>query len=188
MRAFLAVEIPSEIREKYASLCRVLRKNSVLSFVQQEKMHITIAFFPDLPASKINDVMSIFKNIDLKPFTINCDNIGLFKRKGIPSTIFIKILSENLYEYTKQIHNYLMDLNIPFDNRKPFTPHITLARIREMINEDSFMKDYRLIVKQFEKSNFTAENINLYSSDMITYRILASHNFSNTNNNNIENI
>lgn len=188
MRAFLAIEIPSEIREKYASLCRVLRKNSVLSFVSQEKMHITLAFFPDLPSSKINDVMSIFKNIDLKPFTINCDNIGLFKRKGIPSTIFIKILSGNLYEYTKQIHNYLMDLNIPFDNRKPFTPHITLARIREMINEEFFMKDYRVIVQQFEKSSFTAETINLYSSDMITYKILASHNFRDFDADNIENI
>lgn len=188
MRAFLAVEIPSEIREKYASLCRVLRKNSVLSFVSQEKMHITLAFFPDLPASKINDIMSIFENIDLKPFTINCDNIGLFKRKGIPSTIFIKILSENLYEYTKQIHNYLMNLNIPFDNRKPFTPHITLARIREMINEEFFMKDYRVIVQQFEKSSFTAETINLYSSDMITYKILSSHNFRDFDADNIENI
>ena len=81
-----------------------------------------------------------------------------------------------------------MDLNIPFDNRKPFTPHITLARIREMINEEFFMKDYRVIVQQFEKSSFTAETINLYSSDMITYKILASHNFRDFDADNIENI
>lgn len=181
MRAFLAVEIPSEIREQYASLCRVLRKNSVLSFVQQEKMHITIAFFPDLPASKINDVMSIFNNIDLKSFTINCDNLGLFKRKGIPSTVFIKIVSEKLQLYTTKIHEKLLTLNIPFDNRKPFTPHITIARVKEMLDEDLFMQDYKFITKKFQKSSFTAESINLYSSDMINYKIIASHNFSINN-------
>lgn len=181
MRAFLAVEIPVVIQEKYSSLCKPLRKGSILSFVKQEKMHITLAFFPDLPESKINDVINICSNIEIAPFTINCDNIGLFKRKGIPSTIFIKIVSEELQLYTAKIQERLLTLNIPFDNRKPFTPHITIARVREMLDEELFMQDYRFIVKKFQKSSFTAENINLYSSDMINYKIIASHSFGSNN-------
>ena len=64
MRAFLAVKIPVDIQEKYASLCKPLRKGSILSFIKQEKMHITLSFFPDLPESKINDVINICSNID----------------------------------------------------------------------------------------------------------------------------
>lgn len=181
MRAFLAVKIPVDIQEKYASLCKPLRKGSILSFIKQEKMHITLSFFPDLPESKINDVINICSTINIQPFTINCDNIGLFKRKGIPSTVFIKIVSEKLQLYTTKIHEKLLTLNIPFDNRKPFTPHITIARIREMLDEDLFMQDYKFITKKFQKSSFTAESINLYSSDMINYKIIASHNFSINN-------
>lgn len=180
MRAFLAIEIPEDIRDSYASLCKPLRKNSVLNFIQREKMHITLAFFPDLPNTKVESVMDIVKNIDLEPFTINCDNIGLFRRKGIPSTVFIKIISDKLQYYTKKIHENLMTLNIPFDNRKPFTPHITLARIKEMIDESLFNQDYKYIVKKFEKSSFLAEHINLYSSDMVNYKIIGTYNFNTT--------
>ena len=92
--------------------------------------------------------------------------------------MFIKIVSEKLQLYTTKIHEELLTLNIPFDNRKPFTPHITIARIREMLDEDLFMQDYKFITKKFQKSSFTAESINLYSSDMINYKIIASHNFN----------
>lgn len=178
MRAFIGIEIPEIIREKYANICKPLRKNSIIRFVSGEKMHITLAFFPDLPANKVDDVMDVVKNIGLKPFTINCDNIGLFKNKGIPSTIFVKILSEDLKAYTKILHENIMQLNIPFDNRRPFTPHITTARINEMLDEEAFMKDYRFIVKRFEKSDFQVNKINLYSSDMINHKVIASYNFN----------
>lgn len=181
MRAFLGIEIPEEIRENYTGLCKPLKKGSILSFVKQEKMHITLAFFPDLPEKKIQDVVNICSDINIQPFTINCDNIGLFKRKGIPSTIFVKIVSEELQLYTSKIHEKLSTLNIPFDNRKPFTPHITIARVKEMLDENLFTQDYKFIIKKFQKSSFLAENINLYSSDMINYKIVSSYNFSNNN-------
>lgn len=181
MRAFLAIEIPEDIREQYTGLCKPLRKGSILSFVKQEKMHITLAFFPDLMTDKIDDVMNICSSIELKPFNIICDNISLFKRKGIPSTVFIKIISDELKSYTLKIHEKLLSLNIPFDNRKPFTPHITIARVKEMIDENLFNQDYRFITKKFQKSSFLTENINLYSSDMINYKLLSSYNFSINN-------
>ena len=108
---------------------------------------------------------------------IKCENIGLFKRKGIPSTVFIKIISDELNNYKEQLYQKLRELNISFDDRKPYTPHITLARIKDVKSEQDFSRSYRYIAQNFKSSSFMVENIHLYSSDMINYKKEASVDF-----------
>ncbi len=179
MRAFIGLEIPENFRMQYTSLCKALHKNSNMSFVKGDKMHITLAFFPDMPLDKVNIIKNILEEINIEQIDINCENIGLFKRKGIPSTVFIKISSQNLQEYTQQLHFKLNKLNIQYDNRKPFIPHITLARIKEVNNEENFYRDYKHIVKTFTKSVFKAEHVTLFSSNMINYKKEISVRFIN---------
>lgn len=177
MRAFIGFEIPENIRSFYASSCKSLRKSAEMSFVRLNKMHITLAFFPDLPETYIKNIEDIFKDLKREQFEIKCENIGLFKRKGIPSTIFIKIISEELNIYREKLHQKLKELNIPFDDRKPYTPHITLGRIKEVTSEQDFTRSYRYIAQNFKSSSFMVDAVHLFSSDMINYKIEASQDF-----------
>lgn len=179
MRAFIGLEIPENIRDLYTSICKPMHKSSNLSFIRRDKMHITLAFFPDLSMGKVQDIKAMLEEINIERFNINCGNIGLFKRKGIPSTIFIKISSETLLEYNNILHDKLNQINIHYDNRKPFTPHITLARIKEVTSEGDFFKDYRHIAKNFTESSFQPENVTLFSSNMINYKKEATIEFIN---------
>ena len=115
--------------------------------------------------------------LEFTQFEIKCENIGLFKRKGIPSTVFIKIISDELNNYKEQLYQKLRELNISFDDRKPYTPHITLARIKDVKSEQDFSRSYRYIAQNFKSSSFMVENIHLYSSDMINYKKEASVDF-----------
>lgn len=177
MRAFIGLGIPENIRTIYALSCKSLRSSADMSFVRLDKMHITLAFFPDLPDTYIKNIKEIFKELKREQFEIKCANIGLFKRKGIPSTVFIKIVSDELNIYKEQLYQKLRELYIPFDDRKPYTPHITLGRIKEVKSEQDFTKSYRYIAQYFKSSSFMADNIHLYSSDMITYKKEASEEF-----------
>lgn len=177
MRAFIGLEIPEHIRTFYASSCKSLHKSAHISFIRLDKMHITLAFFSDLPDSYIKNIDEILTELNREQFEIKCENIGLFKTKGIPSTVFIKIISDELKEYAKKLHEKLRELHIPFDDRKPYTPHITLGRIKEVENEQEFVKSYRYIAQNFKSSSFMVENINLYSSNMINYKKEVSKDF-----------
>lgn len=179
MRAFIGLEIPENIRKFYVSTCKSLHGSCDVSFVRLDKMHITLAFFNDLPEKEIEVIKNILNELKTEQFEIKCENIGLFKRKGIPSTIFIRIFSEGLKNYAEKLHSKLRELNIQFDDRKPYTPHITLARIHEMINEQDFTKSYRYITKSFQPSSFYVESVHLFSSDMITYKKEISEDFIN---------
>lgn len=176
MRAFIGLEIPENIRKLYVSTCKSLHNSANISFVRLDKLHITLSFFPDLQKTYIEDIKNIFLQLNREQFEIKCDGIGLFKRKGIPSTIYVKIISDELKNYAELLHNKLKELHIPFDE-KPYIPHITLGRIREMKNEQDFMKSYRVISQNFHISSFMSEKIYLYSSDMVTYKKEAGEDF-----------
>lgn len=177
MRAFIGLEIPENIRSFYTSACKSLRKSADMSFVRLDKMHLTLAFFPDLPETYIKNIENILKDLKREQFEIKCENIGLFKRKGIPSTIFIKIISDELNAYREKLHQKLKELNISFDDRKPYTPHITLGRIKDVTNEQDFTRSYRYIAQNFQSSSFMVDAVHLYSSDMISYKKEASEDF-----------
>lgn len=177
MRAFIGLGIPENIRSFYTSSCKSLRKSADMYFVRLDKMHLTLAFFPDLPETYIKNIENILKDLKREQFEIKCENIGLFKRKGIPSTIFIKIISDELNVYREKLHQKLKELNISFDDRKPYTPHITLGRIKDVTSEQDFTKSYRYIAQNFQSSSFVVDAVHLYSSDMISYKKEASEHF-----------
>lgn len=179
MRSFIGLEIPEHVRNFYASSCKSLQSSAKISFSRLDKMHITLAFFADLPDMYKTNIDEILTELNREQFEIKCENIGLFKKKGIPSTVFIKIISDELKNYTEKLHDKLRDLNVPFDDRRPYTPHITIGRIHEIKNEQDFIKSYRYITKNFKPSSFLVERVHLFSSDMITHKKEVSKNFIN---------
>ena len=59
MRAFIGFEIPEQIRKLYVSTCKSLHSSCNISFVRLDKMHITLAFFNNLPEKEIETVKNI---------------------------------------------------------------------------------------------------------------------------------
>ncbi len=169
MRAFLAVDIPEEIRAGYTKEFRQLRDAGNMLFVKPDKMHITLAFFEDLRPQEIPLIQEAISGLVREAICITCENAGMFSRRGVPSAVFVQTLSETLDNIAKNLRDELRNKNVSFDD-KPFRQHLTIARIKYLENENMFRQRYDGICKYFKQQNFLASSISLYSSNMVAYK------------------
>ncbi len=169
MRAFVAIPLPEEVRNFYSRICRDMRKGAVMNVARPDKLHITLSFFNHLKDEEIEKVRNAIETLKLKPIEIRCSGIGMFKRRGIPAIIYIETKSDTLSSFTAALRKNLKKYNINFDD-KPFKSHITIARVKEIIDLPLFEKMYRKSSSDFKKQEFFAPSITLYSSDMLTYK------------------
>ena len=163
MRAFIGVDIPPEIASRYTELCTPFRDSCRATYERPEKMHITLAFFQNLSPENLAKVDSILHEVKSDFINVDIDGFGSFDRRGIPSVLLVKIISETLIEYGNQIRRKLMIERIPYDT-KPLNPHLTLARVKYVENRAKFQQTYNDVSERCQKSSFQAKTVHLYES------------------------
>ena len=124
MRLFLAVfpkynalnaleEAQEEIRNE-SPLCR---------FVPRDKFHLTMAFIGEAGPNILQSAKDALDRLDICAFSANLDGSGRF---GDTAVAFLK-KEKPLAEFRVAVTDSLDVCGAPYD-RRPFTPHVTLAR------------------------------------------------------------
>lgn len=172
MRAFLALNLNEEIKNKYFNILKIDEKIAELKKVSKNKMHITLAFFDDIKEEQIELIKKEAINSSPAPFNINFENISYFtnKFKDI-NVIFVKAVSEELKKYVKVLRDNLNNNieNLKYD-KKDFKSHITLARVKRVYDNEKLKEKIEEVNNSyFETLSFKANSITLYSSDFINY-------------------
>jgi len=122
-RAFIAVEIPEQIRLGLASI--VIKQN--FRIVKPENIHITLFFLGSITDEQIEAVKRVMYGIDMHKFIISIKGIGAFTPRA-PRVIFAQIeqgseaLSGMFERMRDEISKYCK-----IESRE-FIPHITIAR------------------------------------------------------------
>ncbi len=168
MRAFLALNLNEEIKNKYSNILRINEKIAELKKVSKEKMHITLVFFDNIKEEQIELIKKEAINSSPIPFNINFENISYFtnKFKDI-NVIFVKAVSEELEKYVKTLRSNLDNIeNLKYD-KKDFKSHLTLARVKKIYDNKKLKENIEKI--EFTPLSFTADSITLYSSDFYNY-------------------
>ncbi|MEI0538498.1 RNA 2',3'-cyclic phosphodiesterase [Brachyspira pulli] len=176
MRAFLALNLNEEIKNKYSNIVEVNEKTAELKKVSKDKMHITLVFFDNIKEEQIELIKKEVINSSPTPFNINFENISYFtnKFKDI-NVIFVKAVSEELENYVKTLRNKLDNIeNLKYD-RKDFKSHLTLARLKRVYNNQKLKENIEEI--EFTQSYFLANSITLYKSDFVNYTEIFTVNF-----------
>ena len=176
MRAFLALNLNEEIKNKYSNILRINEKTAELKKVSKDKMHITLVFFDNIKEEQIELIKKEVINSSPTPFNINFENISYFtnKFKDI-NVIFVKAVSEELENYVKTLRNKLDNIeNLKYD-RKDFKSHLTLARLKRVYNNQKLKENIEEI--EFTVSSFLANSITLYKSDFVNYTEIFTVNF-----------
>jgi len=108
-----------------------------VSWVKQGNMHLTLKFLGDIGANQIESINSVLQNVaeSHSSFDIGFSGIGVFPNLRRPRVLWIGITagSEPATQLAEDISNSLQPLGFPREKRG-FTPHLTLARIRYRIN------------------------------------------------------
>ncbi|WP_455146072.1 RNA 2',3'-cyclic phosphodiesterase [Brachyspira pilosicoli] len=169
MRAFLALNIDENIKNKYHNLLLKKIDDNIaeVKFVNKNKMHITLVFFENIKESEIEKIKSSLEKTSniIKPFNILFEKLSYFTNKfNDINVLFVKANCKELDEYVKHLRD---NINIKYD-KKDFKSHLTLARVKKVHDNDKLKEIVNNI--HFEKSSFLANSITLYESDFVNYR------------------
>jgi 2'-5' RNA ligase len=133
VRAFLSIDIENQallplISETQRKLDTSLAK---MKLVEIENIHFTLRFFGDTSRTRIDEIESCLSRIKIEPFDVMIHGVGAFPTRRKPRVIWIGATqnANRIRNLKKEIDSYLEELGYRPDKKK-FTPHATIARIR----------------------------------------------------------
>jgi 2'-5' RNA ligase len=130
MRLFVALEIPSAVRENLAELLEALRAVSPQTrWARPENLHVTLKFIGEVPETKLVAIRAALAQVrSAQPITLDFRGLGFFPSEKHPRVFWAGIeASPNLKTLAANIEKATETLGVPREQR-PFSPHLTLAR------------------------------------------------------------
>jgi RNA 2',3'-cyclic 3'-phosphodiesterase len=130
VRLFVALEIPSAVRENFAALLEFLRAVSPQTrWVRPENLHVTLKFMGEVPETKLAATRSALAGVRSdQAVTLDFRGLGFFPNEKRPRVFWAGIeASPNLKTLAADVESAMEKLGIPREQR-PFSPHLTLAR------------------------------------------------------------
>lgn len=157
-RLFAALPVPEEI---HAGLQETQTGLAGASWRPPENFHITLRFFGDVTHARARDLDEMLATIRARRFEIRLEGMGWFGRRE-PTAVWARVPdSEALRELAAQCERIARRLGFEPD-RRPFTPHVTLAYLHNAPLEDT--KRWVEAHHAYRSPTFWAEGFHLYSS------------------------
>jgi 2'-5' RNA ligase len=100
-------------------------------FVKPEKIHLTLAFLGSVDDDEIEALKADLHAVRLTEFSVRVSEIGAFPDMGRPKVVWIGLDGdvEKLESLAKSVAEAAKP-HAPELDEKPFSPHITLARLK----------------------------------------------------------
>jgi len=126
-RIFTALEIPADIGETLASLRGGLPG---ARWIDPENYHLTLRFIGDVDDAIAHEVASLLGKVRRPGFKLRFDGLSSFGGRR-PRAVVASVAQEQALMDLQAEHERLMQrVGLDPEGRK-YTPHVTLARLRE---------------------------------------------------------
>lgn len=130
VRAFIALELPQEIRDRLKIAQDTVRScGARLTFVDPSLIHITLKFLGEVPEQEIPRLKDALHAIPFRPFPVSVGAVTVNNPRR-PFTVWSTIGDNGAgKELLARVEDSLEPLGIARETRG-FTPHATLARVK----------------------------------------------------------
>lgn len=141
-RTFIAVRLPDEIRAQLALQIETLKPRlpAAVRWIAPESLHLTLAFLGELDAARLAEAegATAVAAREGGPFTLRLTNLGIFGPARSPRVIWAGVSGDiaALGNLQDRLATELELRGFPHEDR-PFSPHLTLARIKEPLPLDA---------------------------------------------------
>jgi 2'-5' RNA ligase len=157
-RLFTGVEIPPEIGEALSSLRGGLPG---ARWVEPENYHLTLRFIGDVDDVTAHEVADLLSRIKRGGFQLHMEGLTSFGGRK-PRAVVAQVAPERaLLDVQAEQERLLQRIGLEPEGRK-FTPHVTLARLRESSSRQ--VADYLAARGFFRTSPFRVSRFVLFSS------------------------
>ena len=146
-RTFLAISIPcgTDFPAMVERLKKNLQHERYINYVKTNQIPLTLKFIgqtEDLDIPAINEsCLKMAKRH--QPFTLDFDKIGIFGSNGTPRVLWLGMNNtpKALYDLEADVLDTFDDLGYLRD-RQNFVPHLTICRIKSLVDTKLFQKIY----------------------------------------------
>ena len=157
IRAFIAVELPSGLKNELAELETQLKKASppVVKWVDPNSIHVTLKFLGEVSEDSIEELMLAIEEAaqGILPFQFEVRGVGAFPNLERPQVLWtgVKGELEKIAQLQKRIESNTEQLGFPRESRV-FSPHLTMGRVRD----EAGPNERRRLGKLLADTTFTA--------------------------------
>ena len=135
MRAFVAIELPADVRAALGALSeRLQRSGAKASWVRPERMHLTLRFLGEIDeATTSGYAAALSEQVPAcGPVRLAVAKTGVFPNLRRPNVIWagVEAVEGGLEALREAAEQAARKTGLGADNKR-FHPHITLARIRD---------------------------------------------------------
>jgi 2'-5' RNA ligase len=136
LRCFIAIELPAEVKKGLRELQSRLRaeNKAPIKWVEPENIHLTLKFLGNVAASRVGEVsQAVTKAVaGTSPFSLKVEGLGVFPNSKRVQIVWVGVSGEleRLAGLQRRIEAAMEGLGFAAENRR-FTPHLTLARVRD---------------------------------------------------------
>jgi len=136
IRAFIAIELSLAVRGRLAEAQRLLRRETSLSvrWVNTQSAHLTLKFLGEVDEAKIEAIGQAMTQAARQShtFDIGTGETGAFPSSRRPRVLWLGLRGDltPLLELQRTLETLIAPLGFPTEER-PFSPHLTLGRVRE---------------------------------------------------------
>jgi len=133
-RLFIAVELPSDLKQRIKDMATVLRGRDLGGFrwVRPDNIHLTLKFLGETPAERLPEITAamVVAVGGIEPFILKLGKLGVFPSMRRPRVFWLGLDEnlEQLIELQAKLQTALKAIGFA-EERDRFVPHLTLARI-----------------------------------------------------------
>ncbi len=167
IRAFIAVQIPEEIKQKFREIQRKLEASRAdVRWVKPGNAHITLQFLGETPVDKLNDIETALRQVAAShaPFEVSIDGLGVFPNERRPRVVWIGVShgADSLAALQSSVSREMRGLGFKAETRE-YSPHITLGRVKGPTNVAPLVRVLDAN-RTFQAGTFPAADIHLIRS------------------------
>jgi 2'-5' RNA ligase len=157
-RLFTGLEIPRHVADSLAMMRGGLPG---ARWIDPENYHLTLRFIGDIDDALARDIAGLLGRAQRRPFEIRLDGLTSFGGRKPRALVASAAPAGPLMELQAEHERLLQRIGLEPDGRK-YTPHVTLARLRESSSWQ--VADYLSARGHYRSATFEVSRFVLFSS------------------------
>jgi 2'-5' RNA ligase len=171
IRSFIAIELPDELKKELGELVARLKmgNQSWVKWVDPYSIHLTLKFLGNVAANRIAEIIKVMEvaSQGITSFQLELSGLGVFPNLRRVQVAWVGVKGDlaKLQQLQQRIDSGLVPLGFATESRK-FTPHLTLARLRNQSSLGERQRFGELITS----TSFTA----IHSIEVVSISLMRS--------------